>query len=95
MTDKFAKRVGNIHITIEQIGAEASLHDYGLTRKTWLTGVRLLNRYGADMALEKIDARAEKAADRGDYRTARRWRDVITAIHAMTEIEKLPGDETH
>jgi hypothetical protein len=54
-----------------------------------------LDRFGAEKALEVIDGRAELAADRGDYDSARLWRDLIAAIHAIQEDERLPSDSLH
>jgi hypothetical protein len=54
-----------------------------------------MEHFGVEQALDLIDQRAERAANRGDYDTARRWRTLITAIHATQEEERLPGDETH
>jgi len=71
------------------------LHDYGIPRLSWIRGVRFMKHFGVERALEVIDERANRATDRGDYDTARRWRTLITAIHATQEDEHLPGDNTH
>src|ERR1700692_3942230 len=88
-------RTGGFRILIESMEGETALHDYGIPRMSWLRGVKFLNHFGPEKALDLIDERAERAADRGDYETARRWRTLITAIHALTEEERLPGQETH
>jgi len=54
-----------------------------------------MNHFGIEHALDLIDERAERATERGDLKTARRWRDLITAIHAIERDERLPGDEMH
>jgi hypothetical protein len=54
-----------------------------------------MRHFGAELALEVIDQRAERATVRGHYETARRWRDLIVAIHAIQEDERLPGDDVH
>jgi hypothetical protein len=54
-----------------------------------------MKNFGADQALGLIDQRAERAADRGDFDTARRWRTLITAIHAIQEDERIRGDSVH
>lgn len=87
--------VGDVSLKLEVIEAEPGLHDYGVNRMAWLRGVKFMNNYGADQALELIDERAIRTADRGDYDTVRRWRTLITAIHAMQEDEQLPGNNTH
>jgi len=69
--------------------------DYGIPRQSWFRGVRLMKNFGADQALGLIDQRAERAADRGDFDTARRWRTLITAIHAIQEDERIRGDSVH
>lgn len=92
---RFETVAGNLIIKIESIDDDAGLHDYGLPRRTWLRAVRFANHFGHEHALELIDQRAERAAERLDFETARRWRELITAIHAMMEEEKLPGDKTH
>jgi excinuclease UvrABC nuclease subunit len=82
-------------IKLEVIENDLGLHEYGISRQTWRRGVRFMNVFGAEQALEMIDRRAERATERGDYETARRWRDLITAIHAIQEDERLPGDNVH
>jgi hypothetical protein len=41
-----------------------------------------MKHFGVGRALNLIDQRAEWAAERGDYDTARRWRELITAIQS-------------
>jgi hypothetical protein len=90
--DKF---VGEFHVKLEMIESEPGVHDYGIPHTAWIRGVRFMDHFGAERALELIDQRAERAADRRDYDSDRRWRDLIVAIHAMQEEEHLPGDKTH
>jgi hypothetical protein len=87
--------IGSFHVTLEVSEGEPGLHDYGIPRQAWMRGVKLMKHFGADQALELIDQRAERAAERGDYDSARRWRTLITAIHAIQEDERKPGDNTH
>jgi hypothetical protein len=82
-------------ITIEEFEGDPGLHDYGLPRMAWVRAARFLNHFGSEKALDLIDQRAERAADRADYETARRWRDLIAAIHAIEEDERLLGDKLH
>jgi hypothetical protein len=86
---------GRVRIAIETIEGDPGPHDYGIPCQSWTRGVKFINHFGAEQALELIDQRAERAADRGDYETARRWRTLITAIHAFQEDEHLPGENTH
>jgi len=86
---------GDFRIKLESSENDLGLHDYGIPRQAWLRGVKFMQHFGAEQALEVIDQRAERAASRGDYDTARRWRELITAIHAMQEDEHLPGDNVH
>jgi hypothetical protein len=90
-----AEIVSGIRITLETIENDLGLHDYGIPRSAWIRGIKLMNHFGAERALEVIDERAQRAADRGDYETARRWRTLITAIHAAQEDERLRGDSMH
>jgi hypothetical protein len=87
--------IGGNRIKLESIQNDLGLHDYGIPRQAWLRGARFMQYFGAEQALELIDQRAERAADRSDFDTARRWRDLITAIHAIQEDERLPGDKVH
>lgn len=88
--------IGNVRVTLKVMENHPSgLHDYGIPSQSWRRGMRFMKHFGADRALELIDQRAERAADRGDYDTARRWRTLITAIHAIQEDEHLPGQNTH
>jgi len=89
------EQVGRFHILLETMQDKARLHDYGIPRTAWTRAIKFMNHFGPEKALDVIDRRAERAGDRGDYETARRWRTLITAIHAMTEEEHLPGDGTH
>ena len=87
--------VGDFRIRLESIQADPGIHDYGIPHRAWRRGVKFMQHFGAEQALEVIDQRAERAAERGDYDSARRWRDLITAIHAIQEDERLPGDNAH
>jgi hypothetical protein len=87
--------VGDFRIKLEEDKGDPGLHDYGIPRQAWIRGVKLMEHFGAEQALALIDQRANRAGDRGDYETARRWRTLITAIHAIQEDEHLPGDNTH
>ena len=89
------EQIGRFRILLESIEGPAQLHDYGIPRAAWLRAIKLMGRYGPDEALGLIDQRAEAAAERRDFETARRWRELITAIHAMQEDELLPGDRKH
>ena len=86
---------GGLRVELEIIERDPGQHDYGIPRQSWIRGVKFMNHFGAERALELIDERAERAADRGDYDTARRWRTLITAIHAVQEDERLRGDNMH
>jgi hypothetical protein len=86
----------NLRITLDSIETPSGTpHDYGLSRSTWQRAARLVARHGADQALELLDQRAERAVGRRDIKTARRWRDVMAAIHAIITDEKILGDKSH
>jgi hypothetical protein len=87
--------VGSFRILLEAYEDDPSIHDYGLPRITWVRAVQFMNHYGSEKALDVIDERAERACDRGDYETARRWRTLISAIHAIENDERLCGDKIH
>src|SRR5689334_15285627 len=87
--------IGGSHVKLEVFGNDLCLHDYGILRQSWFRGIKLMKQFGAEPALELIDHRAYRAADRGDYDTSRKWRELITAIHAAVEDEHLPGERTH
>jgi hypothetical protein len=86
---------GRARLKMEIFEGERAPHDYGISRMAWLRGAKLMKHHGPDKALELIDERAERAADRGDFETSRRWRSLITAIHAIEEDEPLAGDRVH
>lgn len=86
---------GDFQVLLEVSEGDPSVHDHGLPRMAWTRAVRLMTQYGSDKALDLIDERAERAADRGDYESARRWRTLIAAIHAIENDERLPGDKMH
>ena len=87
--------IGRAHVKLEVLEGDPDLHDYGIPRQAWIRGVKFMNHFGAERALELIDERAERASERGDFDTARRWRTLITAIHAVQEDEPLAGDNQH
>jgi hypothetical protein len=95
ITKLLDERIGRFRILLESMEGDALLHDYGISRMAWIRGVKLMNHFGSAKALDLIDQRAERAADRGDYDTAARWRTLITAIHAIEEDERLLGDNVH
>ena len=87
---------GSATVTIETVlNDESRLHDYGLSRSTWIRGVRILKALGADGALDAMDDRASSALDRGHMRIAERWRDLMAVIHAVLEDEPKAGDRVH
>jgi hypothetical protein len=87
---------GRVRATVEVIeGEPATIHDYGIPGQAWIRGVKLMKHFGSDKALDLIDQRAERAADRGNHKAARRWRDLITAIHAIETDERLLGENMH
>ena len=88
--------VGDFRIKLEEDKRDPGLHDYGIPRQAWKLGaLSFMEHFGAEQAFALIDQRANRAGDRGNYETARRWRTLITAIHAIQEDEHLPGDNTH
>ena len=92
------KLIGEARVKLEIIEAGPEpgvVHDYGIPRMAWIRGLAFMKHFGAERALEVIDERANRAGDRRDFDSARRWRTLITAIHAMQEEEHLPGDNTH
>lgn len=94
--EKWVDRIGNVRLTIESIIDDAyRLHDYGLSDSMWRRGARFIAKYGPDRALELIDGRAERAFRRADMRTCMRWRDVMAAIHAISDEEPLLTDRIH
>lgn len=82
-------------VKLETSENDPGLHDYGIPHQAWRRGASFTKRFGAGRALELADQRAERAADRGDYESARRWRDLMAAIHAIQEDERLAGDKIH
>ena len=87
--------IGDFRIILEVIERDPVFHDYGLPRQSWVRGVKFMKHFGSDRALQLVDERAERAAHRGDYETARRWRTLITAMHAVQENERLFGEGLH
>jgi hypothetical protein len=87
--------IGGVRLTLETCEGGSWLHDYGIPRQSWIRGVKFMKHFGPDQALRIIDERAGRAADRGDYDTASRWRTLITAIHALQEDERLHGERSH
>ena len=89
------ERIGNFRTILEVTDDASGKHDYGISDRAWTRGVRFMNHFGPQRALELIDQRAERAADRRDYETARRWRTLIVAIHAIMDDEIMPGESAH
>jgi len=85
--------VGDFRLKMEVIEGQPGPHDYGIPRQSWIRGVRFMKHFGVERALDLVDERAERAAHRGDYETAKRWRTLITAIHAIQEDERLLGEK--
>jgi hypothetical protein len=87
--------IGNFRLKLEVMEGDPGQHDYGIPRQSWILGAKFVRHFGADRALQIVDERAERAAKRRDYDTARRWRTLITAIHALQEDERLHGERSH
>lgn len=89
-------RATEFEVTIEIIEDRASrLHDYGIPDSAWRRAMALMKKLGSDLALEKMDARAERAFERGDIKACMRWRDLMVAIHAVEEDEPKLIDRVH
>jgi hypothetical protein len=87
---------GKYRVTLESIVDDSSrLHDYGFNRSTWHRGVRLMERFGSDRALELMDSMAERALGRGDLGMCCKWRDLMGVIHAIEADEPQPNDRIH
>lgn len=67
----------------------------GLRDSAWRRGANIVHRLGVDGALLAIDARAERALLAHRIVAACRWRELMTAIHAMSEDERQPYDRDH
>lgn len=81
-------RIGDMRVTLEEISVEvahAMPHDYGLSRSAWRYGARMLDTRSIDEALSILDARAERCIERRDFDSAKRWRAVMAAVHAIGE----------
>jgi hypothetical protein len=88
--------VGKYVVTVEVVIDDSPrLHDYGFSRSTWHRGIRLLERFGSDQALEFMDVMADRALGRGDLVTCHRWRDLMAVIHAIEADEPQPTDRIH
>jgi hypothetical protein len=87
--------IGKFRLTLETYESDPGTPDYDIPRQSWIRGVKFMKLFGPEEALRIIDERAERAAERGDYDTARRWRTLITAIHAVQEDERLFGQRPH
>ncbi|ESW86045.1 hypothetical protein X770_20855 [Mesorhizobium sp. LSJC269B00] len=89
-------KVGPYDVTIDSTIDNASrLHDYGFDRATWHRGVRMMQRYGSDNALELMDDRADRALARSDIATCQKWRELMAVIHAIENDEPQPIDRIH
>ncbi|WP_256752330.1 hypothetical protein [Mesorhizobium sp. Mes31] len=89
-------KVGRYDVTIESmVDSTSRLHDYGFGRETWYRGVKMMQRYGSDKALELMDDRADRALARSDIVTCQKWRDLMAVIHAIENDEPQPIDRIH
>ena len=70
-------------------------HDYGLSRPVWIRACSIMSRHGFERALSIMDAKAERAFDRGDLATCVRWRALMAAVHAIGSDDPLPCDRVH
>lgn len=94
--EKATYDLGDAELTVEMIvNDESRLHDYGIRRSAWFRGLRIMNKYGAEEALERLDERANRCYERKDIPMCYRLRDLMVAIHAMTEDEVQPNDRVH
>ncbi|NRP75118.1 hypothetical protein ILFOPFJJ_06041 [Ensifer psoraleae] len=94
--EKSTYDLGDYELSVELvINDESRLHDYGIRRSAWFRGIRMMRRYGPDLALELLDERANRCYERKDIPMCYRLRDLMVAIHAMTEDEVQPNDRVH
>lgn len=86
----FEGLIGGSLVSMDEIsvpGKPSIPHDYGVSRTAWRCGMRMLDKAEVDDALFILDERAERCIARRDLASARRWRAVMAAIHAMADDE--------
>src|SRR4051812_44239187 len=95
MTKILDQKFGNVRVRIEVLCGAGGPPRYELPAQVWRRAAWFMSRFGAPRALDLIDARAERALERGNVPAACRWRNLIAAIHAVEEDERTPGEPMH
>ncbi len=88
-------RFEDLGVVVQLWESTAKLRNPAIKKQTWLRACHFINLFGIEQALDIIDQRAERAADRKDWQTAARWRTLITAIHALEDDERFPAESSH
>ena len=86
--------VGKVTVRLAHLGGGGGI-GLQLPSRTWRRAARIVDALGADGALFELDARAERALDRGLVKGACSWRDIMAAIHAMSREERFEEDTDH
>ena len=88
-------RAGQARMRLFKFENPSGPHIYPIPPSAWRRAIALVKVMGSEAARYKIDERAMRAYDRGDSNTARRWRDLLVAIHAIELETPLGGEPVH
>lgn len=94
-SDDWSATYGNVTVRLTHLGNMAKDSLPVLPARIWRRAARLVTDLGVEPALVRMDERAERSLDRGDVASACRWRDLMTAVHSMSEEERLGREADH
>lgn len=93
--DDWSRSIGDVTVRVARLGPVKGTSIPSLPPSVWRRASGIVGRLGVEEGLAALDARADRALERGHVELACRWRDLMAAIHAMSEGERFDGDTNH
>ena len=94
MEDTFFWAEGEASVSVVVLRGRGAA-PYPLKATHWHRAVRLVAGHGVEGSLRRMDARAERAIERGDLATCLAWRELMVAVHAFASMDRQSYDAIH
>lgn len=91
----WSEKFGNVTVTFTRFGGGAGPTLPDIPPQAWRRGAQFIGALGVERSLYILNARAERALLAGRVITACNWRNVMAAIHAITEEDLARGEASH
>ena len=93
--DDWTERYGNVTVRLSHIGSRRGRVLPDISPQVWRRAARFVDLFGPERSLQLLDQRAERALLAGRVSSACNWRNLMVAVHAMSEEEREDGERDH